>query len=180
MQLARVMLTDPDRGATIARELSSICRQSSAAAADQEIWDGAAAVFQAIAESKTLAEVFAIANSFDSKHQALRALGYLASTIVADAQSAFRAQIAVIETVVAWYPSDAEVYTKLLVPYVEEYWTQTFERGRFQFSSPGIVEENLAAAKSALASERIKATLRAVAPSFSTRGLEAAREWLMR
>jgi hypothetical protein len=98
--------------------------------------------------------------------------------VVGDAESAFRAQLAIMEPVFAWHPPDSVVHLKMLVPYVEGFWTETFGKRRFQFRSPAVVEEALASAVTSPRGKRVRAILRAVRYGFQSTGLQSATRWL--
>ena len=180
-RIAFVALSDRDTARQHARQLAALCRQVADGAADSQYWTGAAEVLEKVAEDASLREILGLSNSFDATaYRALRALGYLASTLAGDPESAFVAQLAVMESLFSWYPTDSVTYVKLLLPYIEAFWTTTFRKMRFRFRSPAIVEQDLANTATVPANRRVRAILRVVRPSFRILRLEDAVKWLYR
>ena len=77
-----------------------------------------------------------------------------------------------------WRPPESPVHLKILVPYVETFWTKTFRNRRFQFRSASVVEEALASAVTSIAGGRFRAILGAVQYGFQSTGLQTAAMWL--
>jgi hypothetical protein len=179
LRTATKAMSDREAASDSATELASLCRQFAPTAADSQFWLGSAQVFEGVAGNATVHELLEFSHSFDaSQYRELRAVGYLASTLAGDAESAFHAQLAIMETVFAWHPPESPVHLKLLLPYVEMFWTETFRNKRFQFRSPSIVEEELANAVKSDAGQRVRAILRAVQFGFRSVGFQSAAKWL--
>jgi hypothetical protein len=179
LRVATKAMNDREAASENANELASLCRQSAPMAADNQFWLGSAQVFEKVARNAALQEFLELSHSFDtSQYGELRTLGYLASTLAGDAESAFRAQLAIMEMVFAWHPPESLIHLKILVPYIETFWTETFRNRRFQFRSPSVVEEALASGVASTSGKRVRAILRAVQYGLRSTGLQSATMWL--
>jgi hypothetical protein len=126
-------------------------------------------------------ELRELAHSFDTAtQQELRVLAYLAICMAGDIEAAYCALLASIEALFSWFRVDSATYSKVLLPFVEGYWVDAFQRERFRFRCPELVATELDAALRAEPRGRVVAILRAVLPAFRISGLESAADWLRR
>jgi hypothetical protein len=91
---------------------------------------------------------------------------------------AFATQLASMQVVYSWHPPDTTIYSQLLLPFMEDYWRNAFQRQRFAFRSPAIVDTALAAALKEGIKSRPLGILRAVQPGFAVTGLGDSERWL--
>jgi hypothetical protein len=178
-RIGLVAMSDREAATQNAGRLAGICRQLANAATDSRFWLGSADLFDKVASNASLQDFLDCSNSFDvSECQELRILGYLATTFAGNVAESFSAHLAVIATVLSWYPPNTATHQKLLLPYLEEFWTSSFRSARFYFRSPALVEHELSAAVAAPADQRVLAILRAVHAGFRPVGLSEAESWL--
>lgn len=181
LRIAYVAMSDRETASDFATQMAALCRQSAKSTGDDQFYLGSASIFDEVSGDATVRDFYRLSNSFDaSEYRELRVVGYLASTLAGQPEPAFRAQLAVMETVFSWYPPDSVVHAKLLLPYVDAYWRTIFQEKRFQFRSPSLVEQELANASAVKRPQRVRAILRAVKPAFSIGGLDDGLKWLER
>lgn len=181
LRIGCIAMSDRATANIFAAQTAALSRQASEGATDRRFFLGSAQILDKISDEATLHAFRELAHSFDtSQYQELRVLGYLASTLAADPKSAFAAQLASMQTVFSWYPPDSATHTKLLVPYIETFWTTSFRERRFQFRSPSLIEQELASATTADRTRKVRAILHAVRPGVRTVGLDDSLEWLDR
>jgi hypothetical protein len=179
LHVMKKMLQDRDVGVDFARQVASLCRQIAVEACDPKFWTGSADVFDAIANGANDREFLELSSSFpEGEYAELRVLGYLASATAGNAESAFQAQLACIQKIVAWYPVDGLNYSQLLLPFCEAFWAVTFQRSRFQFRSPALIESQLKDAMRSPPASRLVAIFVALLPAFETGGFQESVEFL--
>jgi len=179
LHVMKQMLEDRDVGVDFARQVASLCRQTAVAACDPKFWTGSAEVFDAIAKGANDREFLKLSNSFtEDEYAELRVLGYLASATAGNAESAFQAQLACIQKIMSWYPVDGPNYSQLLLPFCEAFWAVTFQRSRFQFRSPALIESQLKDAIRSPPASRLVAIFVALLPAFETGGFQESVEFL--
>lgn len=179
LRIAVVAITDRDTANGAARLLASLCRQTSQSAGESRYWTGAAEIYEALYSDKGIKDILDLAHSFDATtQQELRVMGYLAVSMSSNIEAAFCTQLASIEVLLSWYPIDSATYSKVLLSFIETYWTKAFARERFSFRSPSLVETEIQQALGQKPQERVRAILRAVRPAFRVKGLPDAEAWL--
>lgn len=112
----------------------------------------------------------------------LCALSYLGASVDKYAIPALRVSLhmAIAEFVCAGTSRIPELYSSVVVPWFETYWLRTFERMRFRFQTPKLVEMDLRAARDSDPSVRVQRILRSVAFGLNVALPERGREWFER
>ena len=105
-------------------------------------------------------------------------MGYLAVSLTGSLEAAYGTQLASIQLLMSWYPEDSSTYAKVLLPFIEQYWLESFRTQRFSFRSPSEVESALQEAREAAPELRVREILKALRPAFRVRGLSDAEAWL--
>lgn len=142
-------------------------------------WDGAAEIYEAVADNEDTQAILKLAHMFDADTwQELRVMGYLAVSVTGSLEAAYGSQLASIQVLMSWYPEDSSTYAKVLLPFIELYWRESFRRQRFRFRSPSVVEPALQEAQDAAPELRVREIVKALRPAFRVRGLSDAEAWL--
>lgn len=112
----------------------------------------------------------------------LCALSYLGASVDKYAIPALRVSLhmAIAEFVYMGTSRIPELYATTVAPWFEAYWARTFERMRFRFQTPKLVEMDLAAARGSDPSVRVQRILRSVAFGLNISLPERGREWFER
>jgi tetratricopeptide (TPR) repeat protein len=182
MHIGALATENREHAYSAARSLAAVCREVGEHAHDSRLWSGVGAVLErASSDVRRARDLYDLSITFEGdNYRPLRVLGYLASSIHGNVDESFAAQLATIETLFAWYPPGSQTYERLLLPYLEKFWTSRFREARFQFRAPSLVEAELAQAVSRPPQERLRAILRAVRLGVNVSGLEEALHWLSR
>jgi hypothetical protein len=148
---ASVYLENPRSGEVLAKSLIDACR---AEAEDDDIrasfWLAAADVCEfAIVKGKSAAEQLELTRNA-RESEALRtigALGYLGASLDASTlpRMALELHLALVEYIFAKMTSDPDAYRTLVLPFFMKYWIETFNRKRFLFRAPALVQSQLEA-----------------------------------
>lgn len=180
LRVSTIALSNSDLACKYADQISAVCRQVEASAAEPKVWSGSAKLFDALGRGATLEEFRQLAESFDmGNYQALRVMGYLGCAIVGGPDDAFCAHVATFQTILSWYKPASPTYSQILLPYFEEFWLKRFAEARFAFRSPALIEPSLKSAVQQPSGTRAKAILRAVRPAFHIHGLKSELVALM-
>jgi hypothetical protein len=179
LRVATIALKDTDLARNEARKLGSLCRQMSHGSVEPKYWDGAATIYEAVADDEDTQAILELAHTFDSETwQELRVMGYLAISVTGSLEAAYGTQLASIQVLMSWYPDDSSTYAKVLLPFVEQFWLESFRRQRFSFRSPSVVEPALQEVQDAAPELRVREILKALRPAFRVRGLSDVEAWL--
>lgn len=173
-RLGIIAILHPELIAAKAEEVASLCDQVSMTAADQYLWTSAAKLFrliyiQDIMSLKNL--IYAIDNHFENyfeQYGTLWIMGYLIFSLQKRAflQDSFLAQLGImqklseIEFVRQVHPS--ATHRRLILPFLQAYWTTTFNRMQFQFNTPKLIEKQLAEIENIPEAERWESLFRII------------------
>lgn len=73
---------------------------------------------------------------------------------------------------------DAGAERRIILPFIDGYWRAAFERERFRFSAPSLVESELQESSEAPAPTQTRMILRTIARGLGVRISDSARSWL--
>lgn len=174
------MLENQAQGITQGRSLASACRQISSEAADPVSWTAIADILDKVCQERVRGhELVALGNTYrDGSRHAEAILAYIGASLHGGPDDAFNAQLAVMQTLFLAFPPNSAVYRQILLPFIERFWTTTFDQRRFRFSNLSLVEESLAQARQAAVDCRVKAILRAIRLGVTNRADSATTVWL--
>lgn len=179
LRIACIAVTDRAAALDVAKTMTLLCKGHGGHDADREYCVGASRVFDAIYEEASVDKLKFLAHSFDeNEQQPLRILAYFAVSMTDSLDDAFATQLASMQVVYAWHPPDTTINSQLLLPFMENYWQVAFQRQRFTFRSPAIVDHALAAAIKEDVKSRPLGILHAVHPGFKVTGLGDFERWL--
>jgi hypothetical protein len=110
----------------------------------------------------------------------LRVLGYVLVTWHHALSNAFHCQLACIELLHRWYPSESRVHRQLMLPYFAEFWRRAISERRAEFDfPPGFAAEAIERALQSPEPSRVRTILLAASQGFRiSRNLSEAMQWL--
>tara|TARA_R110002049_G_scaffold300016_1_gene490570 strand:- start:10991 stop:15193 length:4203 start_codon:yes stop_codon:yes gene_type:complete len=176
-QLCTRSLTDPHGVKEDSRSLRSACLRANG----NELATNAAELMRrGFAKNASGQDIVKYANEQLSDSPPLLRVAYLIASLCDDCgvEEAIECHLAAIPFFVQLYESDLVVLDRIILPFVEIYWQSRFEKQRFNFSAPNLVEIGLEDVQSGSSIERIKATLRAVSAGISSSHLAQHDGWL--
>ena len=182
-QVLRLSLTRPQLAHSRAMEVARLCRQKNQGASEPARWIGAAELFTLILrEDRKASALFQLCAEFAAKQwPELVCVAYLAASFVPDATvvQALQAHIIIMKQFQAPLLIYGTTYRELVLLFFHEYWTARFQRSRFGFSQPLIVEKGMQEAKSLVGVAQPKALFRALAIGIGAANLPSElRSWL--
>lgn len=108
----------------------------------------------------------------------LTMLANLCATAQALPEQALRNNLSIMPTLSGCYRPRSQTYNRLLLPFVEVYWTHAFEQMRVYFRAPEFVQQLLVEAKTLPEDQRLRGILRAVHAGFRAPLAHEIRQWL--
>lgn len=173
-RLSLIAISHPESIVAKAEEVVSLCDQIAITAADQYLWTSAAKLFRLIYIQNfiSLRElIYIIDNYFENyfeQYGTLWIIGYLIFSLqrktvlrdVAYAQLGIIQKLSEIEYARQIYPSTT--YRLLILPFLETYWTTTFNKMRFQFNTPELIEKQFAKIETIPEAQRAKSIFKIV------------------
>jgi len=182
-KIAADSLDSPERAKISAQEIISACRQLAQTASHRELWQQAADLIdRAFVSGMSSGELFTLSNGLDDqKYGWLRMVGYVGATIQPDCslEEACRTHLVIMPGSLGGIRHLSRMtYDRILVPWIVNFWQRKFQQQRFRFTSPRLVQRELAEAVRTDEAHRAQAVLAAVASSLSVQPEGCAAEWL--
>ena len=184
-RVAAVFLDSATEGRKLAHELANACRSTADEASDSAYWLSIARLLNdLLADFCELKAAEKLAQEYDD--ESTRTRFFICQFAPAIQEKLPLEQIAA--THLRWVQLIEEslprgsgldlLFTQLVAPYVSDFWGPAFRRERFRFSSPSMVEEELAHVKALAEPERMRATLRIIASGLGLRLPSDLTDWL--
>lgn len=181
-RIGTLKITQVERARSCADEVVKLCQQISATAADPDLWLITAELFEkTYLQDASSAELMHRSNALDpDDYQALRAIGYLGATLqtAVSLKDALSTHLAIMPYVFNIHKPPTAMYRLIILPFIVDYWTQAFEKMRFRFRSPKLVEADLHEAKQAPERLRAQFILRTIAQGLDLRLPTEVKQWL--
>lgn len=167
-------------GIALGRSLASICRQIGNTAADRVLWTGLADTLDRMCQVHASGHhLVSFGDSFGSgSRQVVAILAYLGASLHCGPDDAFNAQLACMRALFQCSPPNSPRHRLLIMPFIEQFWTNMIEQRSFGFSNPSLVREAMIQARLAFPDHRIKAILRAIRLGVTSRADGADTAWL--
>src|SRR5205823_2673577 len=152
------------QGIAQGRSLASACRQICSTATDTTLWNALADILDRVCQEEAPRhELVTRGNTVRTgSHQVVAMIAYLGASLHGGPDDAFNAQLAMMQTLFHAFPPKSATHRQLFLPFIERFWTATFDQRRFGFSNPSLVEEALAQARQVAVEHRVKTILRAI------------------
>ena len=165
-----------------AAQIASLCRQISTTATDQQLWTIAAELFEQIfLRNSSGDKIIHYSNTIDpDKYYALQTIGYIGATLQEDVslKNALWADFHTLPSVHDLFKPPSATYRRIVIPFVVSYWTAKFEKMRFRFRSPALVEKGLSEAQNKPETQRVQSILKTIAFGLDIKPPPEAEEWL--
>jgi hypothetical protein len=182
VRVCMVALDSPEAAGSAAEEVAAVCRQIGAEADDPELWGTMAELFErAFVGPVSAKELKQMAEACDTSLSAVpRVIGLLLASMQPElaAEDAAIIHLSVLPGLCQFLDWPFAAHRRMLVPFVRSYWRRMFERMRFRFHCPNLVERALAEADAAPVKEQVQAIMRAVTLGFPLRLPPQIRHWL--
>lgn len=181
-RLSTVAIRQPDLARTQAADVAAICREISAIAVNQQFWTTAAELLEQIYSRVTsFKELINRSNAFAAQDdETLWAIGYLGITFQDDAtpKNVLLAHLYLMRFMYRSLKPSSATYCRIVLPFLSTYWTTTFERMRFRFRSPQMIERELSEAQSIPKERRAQSILRTIAYGLGITPPTEFNQWL--
>lgn len=181
-RLSTVASSQPELAQTQAVEVAAICRRVGTTAVNQQFWTTAAELLENIYLRETSClELLQRGNTFAAQDDdVLWTISYLGATFQSDAklQNALMAHVYITRRMYLSLKPSSVTYRRIVLPFLSTYWTTKFEKMRFRFRSPRLIEKELSETKSVPEERRAQSILRAVASGLGISTLSEFAQWL--
>ncbi|BAZ78740.1 hypothetical protein NIES50_73730 (plasmid) [Aulosira laxa NIES-50] len=180
-RLATVAISQPELIQVQAQEVVAACQQVSAIAFDQVLWVTASELIEQIyLQQASFEELINRSNGFTPEHEILWAIGYLVASLQnkATPQSALMTHLYVTHYLYKWLTPSSATYRRIVLPFLLRYWTNTFEKTRFRFSTPRLIESELSEAQSIPETQRAQSILKTIASGLGVGIPSNFEQWL--
>ena len=140
-------LDQPETARSSAEEIISVCRQIGAGASDPELWSTIAELFEkGFVRPVPAMELKGVADELAATATTRRAVALLFASMQPDitAENALITHLSVLPCLSQAFDRPFAAHRLILVPFVSAYWNAMFQRMRFHFRSPHLVESALA------------------------------------
>jgi hypothetical protein len=167
-RLAHLSLHQDKNVASDSHSVATICRQIAPNAVQPEIWQQAAKLFDAFAETISLGTQLKISDYANCCRE-IQILSYFVAAFGRELQFAFTAHVVGFAHVLSWYAESPDVIEELFAPFVASFWRLSFTKRRFEFSNPRVVEQALLEIEQKPSEDLARSILKAVGLGFSTK-----------
>jgi len=177
LRINTVALLDRKAAAAFAIEVQVACRKIATSASNPSLWQDMAQLFGHIYIDRVPgSELVKRGNQYEN--QTLMSVAYFGACIQDDIShpTSCKIQLSVMPFVQTIIPRSA--YRQIAAPFILEYWKSAFAQARFEFSTPGVVEQELTAACQVLKDKQPQAILRVMANGLGINPSIDQRKWL--
>lgn len=183
LRISTLAVDDFAYAGTYATGLSAACRQISGGSITPDFWlDIARRLEQVFARDTPAATLISQGNQMVRDGQVVPGvISLIGGTLQPGVflQDALGAHLtAVIHLSSDIFALDSPMHRRIVLPFFATYWRSAFQRNRFQFSVPRLVEQQLAEVSQAPIRRQVKIILRTVADGLGGQIPDWVREWL--
>jgi hypothetical protein len=180
LRLNTIALRDRKAAASFAAEVQEACRKIAAYASNPTLWDDLAQLFGQVYIGRVSGNAL-VKRGNQYENQTIKTVAYLGACIQDDINhtTSCKIQLTVMPFVQTVMEGPRSAYRQIAVPFILEYWKGAFEKARFEFSTPGIVEQELKAAYQVSKDKQPQAILRVVSNGLGIQLSTQQRDWLV-
>lgn len=164
-----------------AKEVVDICHQVNVTATDRYLWTSAAELFEIIYKQDiSVKELIDRSNLFAKEYDMLWAIGYLISSVLKTTtlENALKAQLLVTHSLYQGkFKPNSTTYRRLILPFLQTYWTTTFNKMRFRFRTPGLIEEQLTEIANIPEAQRAQSIFRIISYGLNVNLSNELKQW---
>ena len=179
--LCTLMLSQSEIIETRAKEVVDICRQVNVTATDRYLWTSAAELFEILyRQDISVRELIDRSNIFAEEYDMLWAIGYLISSVLKTTtlRNALKAQFHLTKSLYAKdFKPTSTTYRRLILPFLQTYWTTTFNKMRFQFRTPRLIEERLAEVENIPEAQRAQSIFKIISLGLDVNLSDELKQW---
>jgi hypothetical protein len=180
LSLLRLAIDASNEAEEEGKRLAAACRSMEAEAPDAAFWQDLAAVIEAAFVRKANYQALRQMVGDERQHVTIRIIGRLCAGHVGSPEEALAEHLALMPHLLRAHGPRTAVHHRLLLPYVQQYWTHRAESQGWLFSNPDLVRNHLASACTLPEEQRIQAILRAVLLGVRIRDIPPEiKEWLV-
>lgn len=146
--LAGLYSADRPRAREGARELLFACQTTALTASRRPVWDEVAEIVEMSFLCEEV-ERFSWAKGViqkpreDDASSILRAISYVGACSHVPLEISAQLHVLVLQYIESVYEAKSVYRRRLVVPFIQTYWTRALDRSRFKFRNPGLFEEQL-------------------------------------
>ncbi|MBN3906558.1 MAG: 5'-methylthioadenosine/S-adenosylhomocysteine nucleosidase [Nostoc sp. NMS1] len=167
--LSTVLVNQPTVAYEQGTAVAAICRQIGVASIEQD-WTTVARLFENIYSNKaSFSELVNLGNTFISKGEnafldVLWTISYLGASLQSDVklENALRVHLYVMHRMYLSLKPSSPTYQRIALPFLSTYWITKFEKMRFRFRSPQMIEEKLTEANTFSSGQQAQAIFKTV------------------
>ncbi|MCC2695759.1 hypothetical protein [Nodularia sp. LEGE 04288] len=167
--LSNILVNQPTVAYEQGTAVAAICHQIGVTSVDQD-WNTVARLFENIYSNKaSFSELLNLGNSFVSQGEnafleVLWTISYLGASLQSDVklENALRVHLYVVRRMYISLKPSSPTYLRIVLPFLSTYWITKFEKMRFRFRSPKIIEEQLTEANTFSADQQAQAIFKTV------------------
>jgi hypothetical protein len=182
LRLATQYISAPETAAHIASDFVSACRSVMRSASEASLWRDVADLFEKIFVQRIPgSELVEAGNGFKSQNLPwLQAIAYIGATVQSDGrlEHAATAQLYTIGESKMLASPDSSAYRRVLLPYLETFWSAVFTHQSFRFTPPAIYRERFEAARNVAPAGRAQAILRVVYSGLGLPVPDRYKDWI--
>lgn len=143
-RLCHLAIGKSERVSALAEEVAASCRQVTEGACDAELWLRAANLFEMAFVRRTgFDEMIKESRKCDHPERGvLQAIAYLLATVQEDCpiERGLATQLAMMPFVCEVHATSSAMHRRIILPFAADYWRDVFDKMRFRFTSPQLVE----------------------------------------
>lgn len=179
LRLNTVALQDRKAAAFFALEAQETCRRIAATSSNPSLWGDLAHILQQIYIDRVSGNELVVRGG-KYENQTLMTIAYLGACIQDDINytTGCEIQLAVMPFVHAVMQLPRSAYRQIVAPFILNYWKSAFEKARFEFSTPNIIERELEVACQVSKDKQPQAILRVISNALGVHPTDQQRTWL--
>lgn len=181
-RLSTLAICQPELAYVQLVEIATKCRHTSEISVAPQLWTTAAELLEQIyLREASQKELIQRSNAFSGTGASvLWAIGYLCSSFQKDftLQNSLRAHLYITHSVYNLFRKTPIIYRRIVLPFISTYWTTTFDKMRFRFNSPQLIERELSEAQNIPEERRAQTILRTVAYGLGVSPPSEFEQWL--
>lgn len=155
-----LFLTSPEEARRQSSEVARLCREQASHGINRDLWIVASQLFGSMFEA-TISAKHLVRKGVESAQKQVHEitlLFYLAASLAPDATvvESFQAHTSVVKSIENRLTYFFTFHRDLVLPFFFQFWEARFNRSRFGFSQPGLVEKEIVEAKGLPAGEQLR------------------------
>lgn len=144
LRTLQLLVQDPERASDSTMEIIALCKQMVLTASSTSFWKSMEVATEAILKNDlSFSELAQRGNSTINNWRSVKFLYYVGASLKASPVDALRIYIAMLPFLEGRYQHWEELYKRIIVPFVTEYWIGILAQYRYDFLAPEYVYTSL-------------------------------------